>query len=166
VFDLAEIIDEIAADADFEARATGRGVRIVATERCLVEGSPELIRSAFENVVRNGIRHTPRGSQVDVSLRISSGAGGAIGVISIRDYGDGVPPEAGPRLFEPFYRVPGHANIEGAGLGLAIAHRAVQLHGGAMSVTNAMDGGLEITMSVPLVSDRHTSAATSARTKT
>jgi two-component system sensor histidine kinase CpxA len=165
VFDLAEIVDEIAADADFEARATGRGVRIVATERCLVQGSPELIRSAIENVVRNGIRHTPRGSQVDVSLRISSEAGGALAVVSIRDYGDGVPPEAGPRLFEPFYRVPGHSNIEGAGLGLAIAHRAVQLHAGAMSAINATDGGLEITMSVPLVSDRQTGPATSARHK-
>jgi len=153
VFDLSEVIDEIAADGDFEARATGRAVRIVATERCLIRGMPELMRSAIENVVRNGIRHTPRGSHVDIALRISSQAGGRRGVISVRDHGNGVPAEAVPRLFEPFYRIPGHSNTEGAGLGLAIAQRAVQLHRGAMSTMNSMEGGLEITISVPLVSD-------------
>jgi two-component system sensor histidine kinase CpxA len=153
VFDLSEVIDEIAADGDFEARATGRAVRIVATERCLICGVPELMRSAIENVVRNGIRHTPRGSHVDIALRISSDVGGRHGVISVRDHGDGVPAEAVARLFEPFYRIPGHSNTEGAGLGLAIAHRAVQLHAGAMSTMNSTEGGLVITISVPLVSD-------------
>jgi len=150
VFDLSIVIDEIAADSDFEARATGRGVRIVASEQCLIRGLPELMRSAVENVVRNGIRHTPQGANVDIALRVSGHDGDERADISVRDYGVGVPDELLSRLFEPFYRVPGSSIGAGAGLGLAITQRAVQIHGGSITAINAMGGGLAVMMSIPI----------------
>ena len=150
VFDLSAVIDEIAADCDFEARATGRGVRIVALESCLVDGVPDLMRSAIENVVRNGIRYTPQGADVDIALRIRRKRAGDQAELCVRDYGGGVPDELLPRIFEPFFRVPGPDGGAGAGLGLAITSRAVQLHGGSTAATNATGGGLAITLSIPI----------------
>src|SRR5262249_56659699 len=96
VFDLSAVIDEIAADCDFEARATGRGVRIVASERCLVEGAADLMRSAIENVVRNGIRYTPQGADVDIALRVHRRGAGDLAELCVRDYGRGGPPDPLP----------------------------------------------------------------------
>jgi two-component system sensor histidine kinase CpxA len=157
VFDLSAVIDEVAADCDFEARAAGRCVRIVASERCLATGARDLMRSAVENVVRNAIRFTPGGADVDIALRVSWNGGGGRADIRVRDYGAGVPEAVLPRLFEPFYRVPGTVPGTGSGLGLAITARAVELHGGSIRAMNAADGGLAITISLPLGrSDRGT----------
>src|SRR5262249_19830679 len=149
VFDLSTVIDEIAIDSDCEPRATGRAVRIIAMEQCLIRGMPELMRSAVENVVRNGIRYTPRGAHVDIALRRSRDDRLEHADICVRDYGGGVPDEVLSRLFEPFYRVPGRSISAGAGLGLAITHRAVQIHGGSITAMNAIGGGLAIMMSIP-----------------
>jgi len=150
VFELSAVIDEIVADCDFEARATGRGVRIVALEACLVDGVPDLMRSAIENVVRNGIRHTPQGADVDIALRVRRKSTGDQAELCVRDYGGGVPDELLRRIFEPFFRGPTAVGDARAGLGLAITSRAVQLHGGSTAATNAIGGGLAITMSIPI----------------
>src|SRR6266436_7096697 len=57
-FDLTNLIQEVAADGDFEARAHGREVKVVHADSCTTFGVPEILRSAIENVVRNAIRHT------------------------------------------------------------------------------------------------------------
>jgi len=72
-------------------------------------------------------------------------------VIVVRDRGPGVPDEALAEIFRPFYRVDEARDREagGVGLGLAIAERAVRLHGGSVVATNAPDGGLIITLMLP-----------------
>ena len=149
--DLAALIREITADAEFEARALNRGVRVTAAEACVVEGDGELLRRAIENVMRNAIRYTEQGSNVEVSLRCE-GEAGARGVIAIRDHGRGVPEGSLPHLFKPFYRVGDGREREsgGTGLGLAITEAAVRLHGGAVSAVNASGGGLSVEISLPL----------------
>ncbi|HEU4388726.1 MAG TPA: histidine kinase dimerization/phospho-acceptor domain-containing protein, partial [Blastocatellia bacterium] len=57
-FDLTNLVEEVAADADFEARSHDRGARVVTADSCSMFGMTELVRSAIENVVRNAIRHT------------------------------------------------------------------------------------------------------------
>jgi two-component system sensor histidine kinase CpxA len=155
-FDVARIVDEVAADGDFEARGQGRSVRIVRSTSCVAFGAPDLLRSAVENIVRNGIRHTPAGTSVDITLTCPPAPEGPshVAELLVRDHGSGVPDAALPHLFKPFYRVPGDAassrNGAGAGLGLAITERAVTLLGGHVSATNAADGGLAVTIVLPL----------------
>jgi two-component system sensor histidine kinase CpxA len=74
------------------------------------------------------------------------------GVLTIRDHGKGVPEEAIPNLFKPFYRVGGAREREtgGAGLGLAITEAAVRLHGGAVRAENSSGGGLIVEIILPL----------------
>ena len=157
VFDLSTVVDEVAADADFEARAGNRGVRVLTSECCLISGVPDLIRSAVENVVRNGIRHTPGGSHVDITLRRHGGRPDDLAELCVRDYGAGVAEDSLPRLFEPFYRGAAPAPGTGAGLGLAITRRAIQLHDGSIMAANAVNGGLAITISIPLATMRQDS---------
>ena len=73
--------------------------------------------------------------------------------IQVRDHGVGVPDEALGRLFEPFYRVEDARDRKsgGVGLGLAIAQRAIQQHGGTIRATNAPDGGLIVTIELPML---------------
>ena len=66
--DMAELLEELVADADFEAQGRNCKVRIVSTENCYVTGSRELLRSAVENVLRNAVRHTVENSEVTVKL--------------------------------------------------------------------------------------------------
>src|SRR5262249_38750368 len=88
------VVDEVAADADFEARAGNRGVRVLTSECCFVSGVPDLIRSAVENVVRNGIRHTPGGSHVDITLRRHGGRPHDLAELCVRAYAPGGPGSA------------------------------------------------------------------------
>ena len=143
--DLAEIVRDVAADADFEAQAKGKFVEVSAADSCTVVGSESLLRSAIENVLRNAVRYTPERSVVDVSLSKSNGHA----IVRITDHGGGVPEEELNNLFRPFYRV-GEARERktgGIGLGLAIAERAVKAHEGTIKAQNS-NGGLMIEIQI------------------
>jgi len=157
-FDLETLVSEVVKDADFEARARNRSVNLVATETAIIDGIPSLIRRAIENVIRNAVHYTAEGTKVEIKLFLDSGvthlgAGkpNREAVIVVRDHGPGVPDDALGKIFRPFYRVDEARDREagGVGLGLAIAERAVRLHGGRVVATNAPDGGLIITLSLP-----------------
>jgi signal transduction histidine kinase len=145
--DLAEIVRDVAADADFEAQAKGKFVEITTADSCPVMGSEPLLRSAIENVLRNAVRYTADRTVVDVSLTANNGRA----VLSVSDHGGGVPEEELPNLFRPFYRI-GEARERktgGIGLGLAIAERAVKAHKGTITAKNTRDG-----LAVEIVLDR------------
>jgi two-component system, OmpR family, sensor histidine kinase CpxA len=150
--DLARLVETVAQDADFEARDVGRSVRLVAADSCSVLGDERALRSAVENVVRNAIRYTPEGGTADVALRMTNGGRPRAAEVRVRDHGPGVPEETLPHLFRPFYRVGDARDRDsgGVGLGLAIAERAVARHGGHVRATNAADGGLVVTLRLPL----------------
>jgi two-component system sensor histidine kinase CpxA len=145
--DLAALVREVAEDADFEARGQGRSVELDECEECRTAGTPALLRSAFENVVRNAVRHTPEGSSASVSLKCQRGKGEGEAVLTVLDKGPGVPEEALKEIFRPFYRVDDSRTREtgGTGLGLANTERAVRLHGG-----NVPGGGFAVEIRLPL----------------
>ena len=144
-FDLALLVQEVASDGDFEARARHRSVVIQQADPCTVDGFEELLRSAVENVVRNAIRHTAEGTAVEISLE----ARNSRALLRVRDHGPGVPETMLSEIFLPFRRV-ANGNSDGAGLGLAIAERAVTVHKGAIRAMNAPGGGLLVEIDVPL----------------
>src|SRR5579864_6134246 len=149
---ILELLQEVVADADFEAHSRDCIVRLVHAENCATEGNPELLRSAFENVVRNAVRYTTAGSEVEIRLSCRPQNGSApLAVITVRDHGPGVPDQEIGNLFRPFYRLDAARERQtgGAGLGLAIAERAVRLHQGSITARNAEGGGLVVEIRLP-----------------
>ncbi len=149
--DLGGLVREVAEDADYEAHDRNRSVRIVRDEPLSINGVPEMIRSAVENVVRNAVRHTAEGSSVDLTLSAESSNGHRTALISVRDHGKGVPEDVIEQIFRPFYRVEDDRDRKtgGTGLGLSIAARAVRLHRGSIKAMNAKDGGLVVEIRLP-----------------
>jgi len=145
--DLAALIQMVADATDFEARSTGRSVRIVACEPSQINGSLTLLRSAIENVVRNAVRYTSEGTAIEISLLNTP----IEAVISVRDYGAGLPESELEAIFRPFYRVSGAREREsgGTGLGLSITEHSVRLHDGQVRAYNAPDTGLIVEMRLP-----------------
>lgn len=150
--DLTNLIQELAADGDFEARAQGREVNLVSVEACTMFGVSEMLRSGIENVVRNAIRYTPEGKSVDLTLEKVNSSAPTSARLRVRDYGPGIPDQLLSNIFAPFYRVPEPVESDwlGAGLGLAIADRVMRMHRGKISARNAEDGGLIVEMLLPL----------------
>ncbi|HLY16493.1 MAG TPA: ATP-binding protein [Bryobacteraceae bacterium] len=143
---LDQLVEELVADASIEAQARGSEVRLLGTQVAVVQGDAELLRRAIENVIRNAIRYTPAGQAVEANLD----AAGGRAVVRVRDYGPGVPEAALPRIFDAFYRVEeDRARASGgAGLGLSIARRAVELHKGTIRARNA-EPGLLVEIDLP-----------------
>lgn len=152
--ELSLLLQEIVADADFEARSLQCSVIVVLSEPLLVRANSSLLRSAIENVLRNAIRYTERGSQVEVSLLADSVNGQTIAIIHVADHGPGVPEPDLVNVFRPFYRVADSREREtgGVGLGLAITDHAIRLHGGAVSARNSPLGGLIVELRLPAIS--------------
>ena len=147
---LDELLADLVYDSLLEAKAKDCTLLLKAPVSVTLNGDEELIRRAIENVIRNAIRYAPRGTAVEIELRKSDG----VAQISVRDYGPGVPADALPRIFDPFYRVDSDRNRTsgGLGLGLAIARRAVELHNGRLKAGNA-NPGLLVTIELPVPTD-------------
>jgi signal transduction histidine kinase len=151
-FDIAALATEIAKDVDFEASSKDRRVVTKTCEPLMLNGNQELLRQALENLVRNAARYTAEGTAVEISLYKKNLGGRVSAHIEIRDQGPGVPESELNDIFRPFYRVNDARERQsgGAGVGLAIAERAVHLHGGSLRALNAPGGGLVMEMELPL----------------
>ena len=148
--DLEKLVTEVVRDAAFETQAGGKSARLAKSTPAAIHANAQLIRSAVENVVRNATHHTPTETTVEVSLSVDQNRQQA--VIAVQDFGPGVPEQALSRLFEPFYRVSEarERNSGGYGVGLAIAARAAKLHKGTIQAENHANGGLIVSIKLPL----------------
>lgn len=144
---LSQLLNEIAEDAGYESANRNVKVTISALPGLNIRGDEQLLRSAIENVVRNAVRYSPSGTDVEIQAEPMQGQV----AIRVSDRGPGVPAESLDKLFHPFYRVAQarERNSGGAGLGLAIAQRAVQTHGGSIRVANRDGGGLLVEIHLP-----------------
>jgi two-component system sensor histidine kinase CpxA len=140
--DLNELVEDVVADARFEAARTGHSLVFQSDVQMEVEANEELLRSSIENVVRNALYYTAGDEPINIRLFAENGQA----VLRVRDNGPGVPPEALAKLFEAFYRVDDSrvTATGGTGLGLAIAKRAILAHQGAITARNVAPHGLEI----------------------
>ena len=146
---LNELLDQVVEDSTVESQARKVQLRVLTNEPVTIYADAELLRRAIENVLRNAIRYTPERSSIEISLtRREEHA-----VLSVRDYGPGVPEHTLSSLFKPFFRVESDRNRKngaGVGLGLAIARRAVALHHGSVRARNARPG-LLVEIDLPCV---------------
>ena len=88
---------------------------------------------------------------MEISMECRRANDGSRAVIQVRDHGAGVPDGATTEIFRPFYQVPGDMPQDGSGLGLAITERIVRLHGGGVTAANAPEGGLIVTLELPML---------------
>jgi two-component system OmpR family sensor kinase len=145
--DLGDLLEEIVSDARFEAGAKGCEVRLKETTPVLVPGRPRLLGRAVENVIRNGLKFSPRQGVLDIEVGPHAGKA----VIRVRDHGPGIPGDELEAVFLPFHRKGGNADSDGYGLGLAIARSAIELHGGTITASNMDGGGLCVEIRLPAV---------------
>jgi signal transduction histidine kinase len=147
--DIAVVVRGIVTECEVEAEARGCHIGVDACAGLHVPGNAELLRRAFENTLRNAIRYAPVGSLIEVQCQER----GSEAVLSIRDFGPGVPEEALPQLGSPFYRVDASRDLStgGLGLGLSITRRAIHLHRGTWTVENAHPG-LRVVITIPSAS--------------
>jgi two-component system sensor histidine kinase HydH len=99
------------------------------------------MRQAMTNVLRNARQASPAGTSPEASV---ARAGGAL-VFTVRDFGGGIPAGDERRIFSPFYTT----RTSGTGLGLAVALRVVELHGGTIVAANHPDGGALFRITLP-----------------
>jgi two-component system sensor histidine kinase KdpD len=106
-----------------------------------------LLEQAMVNLLENSIRHTPPGSEIEISARIE----GDRAIITVGDKGPGLPLGSEQRVFEKFFRGPGSTadGRRGVGLGLAICQAIIRAHGGRISARNRPTGGAEFLISLP-----------------
>jgi len=146
--ELADVVASVAEDARFEAQAAGRDVSFQGVGGAIVRGRAELLHRAVENVVRNAVKYTAPGSTVAIAMRLEVNPPRA--VVTVTDHGPGIAPEELGRIFEPFYRAGnGEGPAQGFGLGLAIAQRAIEAHGGQIRAANVEGGGLRMEIALP-----------------
>jgi two-component system, OmpR family, sensor histidine kinase MprB len=138
--------DGLVTEAVERARRHAPGVRFrTALQPCTIQGVPDRLGRAVNNVLDNAARYSPSGGVVEVGLRD--------GTLSVRDHGPGVAPDELPLLFDRFFRGAGARERHGSGLGLAIVRQVVESHGGAVDAANAEGRGLVVTLTLPAVKE-------------
>ena len=150
---LNELIERMIPDAEYEARQRQCSLAFHAEEECRISGNEELLYRAIENVVRNAIRYTKSGTEVEIRLKAGTTHGHRLAEIEVSDRGPGIPESQLNAIFRPFYRVDYARSPDtgGFGVGLAIADRAVRLHHGELSAMNRKGGGATIRITLPAI---------------
>jgi two-component system sensor histidine kinase MprB len=137
-------LDWVAEEALARAHRNAPGLHFDATiEPALLDGVPERLGRALNNLLDNASRHSPPGGTIE----LYAGPGG----VRVRDHGSGVDEEDLPYLFDRFYRGKNSRGRQGSGLGLAIVRQVTEQHGGTASVANAPNGGAVFNLRLPAV---------------
>jgi len=149
-FSLGELVQDVVYK--FKLAAEEKGISLKANfgfELPFAYGDIGLMQRVLDNLVENALRYTPKGGEIAVTL--TPGQGNI--VVSITDTGCGIPNEELNHIFDRFYRLQ-KSRQEGelnSGLGLAIAKRIVNLHGGQISAESKLDKGTTFTFIMPAV---------------
>nr|WP_218572950.1 HAMP domain-containing sensor histidine kinase [Pseudomonas sp. R-28-1W-6] len=141
---LGKLLDDLQDDARLSAPA--QQLRVQLDDPGLTfQGWPDMLARALDNLLRNALRFNPPGQPIEISVTRHA----QHLLISLRDHGPGVPEELLEKLGEPFFRAPGQS-AAGHGLGLAIARRSAERHGGRLLLANHPDGGFVASLELPL----------------
>jgi two-component system, OmpR family, sensor kinase len=145
---LNELLANLVDDARIEAEARGCSLSRTEQGEPRIEADSELLHRAFENILRNAIKHSPE--QGEIRIDVEAIAADKVQV-RISDQGSGVPESALASIFQPFYRADTAVRGDGHGLGLAIAQHVVSLHGGSIVAENLPGGGFCMRVILPVV---------------
>lgn len=143
--DILALLEDCAAL--FKAQGAHIDFDISAPSVAVLRGRPLALKRAISNLVENAILY---GDHATISVASDDRTIS----FKIRDHGPGIPPERMEEMFKPFSRIETSRNREtgGTGLGLSIARSIIHRHGGEISLQNADEGGLIVTVTLPLAS--------------
>lgn len=143
---LSSLWEELLKDAQFEAEQMHKVLTFEPIPEMSINGTPKLLMSALENVVRNAIHYGQQ--QIHVAFRVEDN----LLYVSVDDDGEGVPDEQLADIFRPFYRVSTarDRHTGGTGLGLAITESAIRQHSGTINANHSQLGGLQVRFTLPL----------------
>ena len=149
-------LDRVVADCLTRARRDFPDVRFESSfEPVVVDGAPERLARAVNNLLDNAAHHSAAGGLVEVIVNQQG--------VRVRDHGTGIDPADLPYVFDRFFRGANSRHRQGSGLGLAIVRQVVIQHGGSVEAANAPDGGAVFSLRLPIVSqDQHRSAPTTS----
>jgi two-component system sensor histidine kinase MprB len=135
-------LDQVVAESVDRGTRNFPHVRFEASlDPVVVEGSPERLGRAVNNLLDNAARHSPSRGVVEVSVNQHG--------LQVRDHGPGVGEADLPFVFDRFYRGAQTRGEQGSGLGLAIVRQVAEQHGGSVAVENAPDGGAVFSIRLP-----------------
>lgn len=126
-------------------------VLVQVSEEVVAAADEARLRQCLENLVANALKHSPAGAPVAVSLRKEGHEGGERARIDVVDEGPGVPEHLRPRIFDRFVT---DGSRHGLGLGLYLARRIAEAHGGELTVDSAAGTGARFTLLLPTGLDR------------
>lgn len=159
--DLRRTVQDASAEMRVMADIKGLRLRTNITpeweqSECCLLGDNDAIRRVLVILIDNGIKATPAGGEIEVSLSSEGGPGSGVGIVSVKDTGIGMSSQDLPHIFDRFYRVAKDRSryTGGAGLGLSIAQWIVSRHGGEIVVESELARGSTFRIRLPLVAAR------------
>jgi two-component system, OmpR family, sensor histidine kinase MprB len=139
-------LDRIVADSLTRARRDFPNVRFESSfEPVVVDGVPERLARAINNLLDNAAHHSAAGGLVEVTVNQEG--------VQVRDHGTGIDPADLPYVFDRFFRGANSRQRQGSGLGLAIVRQTALQHGGSVEAANAPDGGALFSLWLPTMSE-------------
>jgi signal transduction histidine kinase len=140
--DLVPVVAERIAAWEPAAAAKGMTIALAGAPSCAALADAISLSSALDVVLDNAVKFGPPGSRVHVSV-------GADAVVRVRDEGPGLPPEQLRRAGDRFWRGPRHQNVDGSGLGQAIARTLLERGGARLELRPGRPAGLEVLVHLP-----------------
>jgi PAS domain S-box-containing protein len=142
------LVDRVLKDAEVMSKGTHSLIYHNRSQCQTIFADERLLQHILMNLISNAIQYSPYGSEVRCEVDVS----GDWLTLTVADQGIGIPDEAHPRLFEPFYRASNVGTISGVGLGLKIVHDCVMTHRGTITYDSQIGAGTTFTVRIPLTS--------------
>jgi signal transduction histidine kinase len=143
VFPLPEVLKELAALEDSDAKRSQVQIRVIAAPNLPpLKADPSHLTQVLLNLMLNGLQAMPEGGTLTLEAKTSNNNF----LIAVTDTGTGIAAENQRRIFEPYFTT----KAKGTGLGLAISRRIIEAHGGTITASNRAGGGCRFEISLPL----------------
>ncbi len=149
--DLARTVERAWAHLEDQVLMSGAHLQLGADSPC-VHGDPSLLQMLFTNLFGNAVkyRRDDRAPVVRVTTTVEEGTEGQMLRVEVADNGIGIPAEYSEKVFVIFQRLHGRDEYEGTGIGLALAKKVVEFHGGSIGLVPSSLGGAGFSFTLPV----------------
>ncbi|MBM3602676.1 MAG: PAS domain-containing protein [Alphaproteobacteria bacterium] len=150
--DLVPLVREVVRGLEMQSKHRQMPIQLTLPDHLMLLGDDDQLAQVIRNLLDNALKYGRSGTPIQLTAQQVAAEGDGVNwEITVQDQGDGIPPEALPRLSERFYRVDKARarSIGGSGLGLAIVKHILQRHGGSLKVDSVLGQGSTFTLHLP-----------------